>query len=296
MIVMRYFLSTLLLFSSGCRPRETAVDGDHKTVSVSILPLKYLIDSIGGGDFETLVVMPPGSNPETYEPLLSQMKGIAHARANFQVGLIDFEKSLDNRLKSNSLSANFIDLSEGMSLIAGGPESSSNTSTTNHHAGLDPHIWLSPTRVRVMARKIADTLMEIQPDSATKYATNRDRVISTIDSVDRYIIQSFSELKNNSFLIFHPSLTYYAADYGLQQIPVELEGKEPSVAHMRSLMQLISGQKINTVIHPQAQNRHTVEALIQEAGLRAVPFDPVAYDWPANMKYITDHIKASLNE
>lgn len=263
------------------------------TVSVSILPLKYLVDSIGGGDFEALVVMPPGSNPETYEPRPSQMKKISQAKASFQIGLIDFEKSLENTLKSNALSSKFIDLSDGMELIGG----DSLSAVGHRHTGLDPHIWLSPHRVRIMAGKIAETLMELQPDSIKKYTENRDHIISSIDSVDRYISQSFNVLNHKHFLIFHPSLTYYAADYGLQQIPVEKEGKEPSVAHMKKLMQGVLGKNINTVIYPKAQSLHsTAAALINDAGLRAVPFDPVAYDWPANMKYITDRIKESLNE
>lgn len=287
-----FFLSVLLLALVGCHFRNGTSDHSPMTVSVSILPLKYLVDSIGGNDFETLVVMPPGSNPETYEPMLSQMKAIAHAKINFQTGLIDFEKSLDKSLKSNSLSADFVNLSEGMELIAG-----DSTGGEHRHQGLDPHIWLSPARVRIMARKIADALTRIQPDSAAKYAANRDRMISTINSVDKYIRHSFSELESNYFLIFHPSLTYYAADYGLQQIPIEQEGKEPSVAHMKELMQSVWGDKINTVIYPKAQHLHsTAAALIHDAGLQAVPFDPVAYDWPANLKYITDHIKVSLNE
>ncbi len=289
-----FFLSFLLLPFIGCQSRGTEVS-DRFSVSVSILPLKYLVDSIGGGDFEALVVMPPGSNPETYEPLLSQMREIAQAKANFQIGLVDFEKSLENNLKANALEADFVNLSEGMSLLSGGSMTEAETAS-RRHVGLDPHVWLSPTRVRTMVQKIADTLIEIRPDSTEKYAVNRDRLISIIDSVDRYIAQSFSELNNRSFLIFHPSLTYYAADYGLQQIPVEREGKEPSVTHMKELIQSTIGQNITTVIYPAAQSHHTVEALIQEVGLQAVPFDPVAYDWPENIRYITDCIKRSVSE
>lgn len=287
-----FYLLILSLIMSHCSPRPA--ESVKQTVSVSILPLKYLVDSIAGGDFEALVIMPPGSNPETYEPQLPQMKEVARAKANFQIGLIDFEKSFGNSLKTNALDARFINLSEGMHLLSGSP--AEDAEMPHLHMGLDPHVWLSPTRVRAMAQKIADTLIEIQPDSAGKYKANRDRLISTIDSVDRYITRSFSELTDYPFLIFHPSLTYYAADYGLRQIPIEQEGKEPSVAHMKALIQSTIGQNIHTVIYPAAQNRHTVEALIQEAGLQAVPFDPVAYDWPVNMVFITDQIKQSISE
>lgn len=270
---------------------------ERATVSVTILPLKYLVDSIGGGDFEAVVVVPPGASPETYEPTLLQMKEVARSEAYFQIGLIDFEKPFEAGIRNNSPEMRFVDLSQGLALIEGGhSHDHSHSPDDGHHHGVDPHVWLSPVRMRQMAQKIAETLSEIRPDSAEKYAENRNRIISTIDSVGRYIVRSFSGLKSSGFLIYHPFLSYYAGDYGLRQIPVEREGKEPSAAYLKTLISTISDEGIRTVFYQEGQHRRTVEPLIREAGLQAVVLDPLAYDWAENMKTITDHIKESLDE
>jgi zinc transport system substrate-binding protein len=269
------------------------------TIAVSILPLKYLTDSIGGGDFATVVIVPPGASPETFEPTLSSMKEVSRAKAYFQVGLLDFERSFETAVRNNGSEIRFVDLSQGLALIAG-EDSSSQTDDTEaiggHHHGTDPHVWLSPARFRQMAENVARTVTEINPDSVEKYAVNLHQVISTIDFVDRYILSSFNELKGRSFLIYHPFLTYYAVDYDLRQIPIEQEGKEPSVAYLKTTMSRIGEERLNTVFYQQEQHRRVVESLIEQAGLQAVALDPLAYDWPENMKHLTDLLKESLYE
>jgi zinc transport system substrate-binding protein len=269
------------------------------TVAVSILPLKYLTDSIGGGDFQTVVVVPPGASPETFEPTLSSMKEVSRAKAYFQVGLLDFERPFEAAVRNNGSEIRFVDLSQGLALIADedlSGQTHDSEAISGHLHGTDPHVWLSPARFRQLAENVARTLTEINPDSAEKYAVNLRRLTSIVDSVDRYILSFFNELKGRSFLIYHPFLTYYAADYSLRQIPIEQEGKEPSVAYLKTTISRIGEERLNTVFYQQEQHRRVVESLIEQAGLQAVALDPLSYDWPENMKYVTDRLKESLYE
>lgn len=291
---MRYILligGLICLF--GCR--TTSVKGDEKpVVAVSILPLQYVVDKLSGGDFETMALVPPGSNPEIYEPTVAQMKAVAHAELFFQIGLLDFEQSLMAGIEDNTPDLKIVDLSEGLSLLKGHGHRMPGESMSVRTA--DPHVWLSPARMRTMVDRIAENLCAVRPDSATKYEQNRDAMILSVDSLDRYIYFSFNELKNRNILIYHPSLTYYADDYGLCQLSVEAGGKEPSAVGLRETVQEIRANGINTVFYQKQLSRSTIDALCREAGLRAVPFDPLALDWLANLYSLTDEIRKSLSD
>ena len=276
----------------GCGP--AAPRAGAPAVAVSILPLKYLVDRISGGDFDVTVIVPPGASPETYEPELRQMKEVAAASAYFQVGLIDFEQAFAKSIKENAPGKQMVNLSEGLDLLEGvcGHQHPHNHRAHGH--GVDPHIWLSPIRIRSMASGIGKVLTEIQPDSAEKYRINTAEFISSIDSIHNYNNLLFKNITHRDILIYHPFLTYFAEDYGLVQVAIEQEGKEPSAGQLRGLIENIREKKIDVLFYQEGSYPHTVEALVQEVGLKAVVLDPLAYDWEQNIKEITAQIRESL--
>ena len=286
-----------LLFIGGLFFLQCGRSTSHKeakpVVSVSILPLQYMVDRISGGDFDVYVIVPPGSSPETYEPTPRQMKEVTASKAYFQIGLIDFEQAFAEGIKSNSPSTQMIDLSKRLELLEGAC-----THEHRHHAGhghgIDPHTWLSPIRVRSMVSEIESILAEIMPDSADKYRANARGFISSIDSIDTHNRNLFSKIANKNILIYHPFLTYYSDDYGLVQMAVEQDGKEPSANQLKSLINDIRSKNLRTLFYQKWSNRHTVNALAQESGLQTVVLDPLAYDWEANIKEMTAQIKQSF--
>ena len=286
-----YLYGLLLLLAGGCTP--SPVTGE-KNITVSILPVKYFIDRVSAGDFDVTVLVPPGTGPETYEPTPIQMKEAVRSRAYFHTGLIDFEQALIESITENSEAIQVVNLSEGLSLIEGTCLHNHEHAGHAHTHGIDPHIWLSPARVKTMVYKIEKTLSTLMPDSAMKYRQNTIDFISSIDSLDLHNKSSFQMLAKNTILIYHPSLTYYAADYGLNQIAIEQEGKEPSVGQFKQLLKQAENQGIKTVFFQEELHAPTVKAFVQENGLMAVSFNPLAYDWLENMKIITKNITQSL--
>ena len=289
----KFFFIILLVLECtffGCGP--AAQKTDTPTIAVSILPLKYFVDRISGGDFDVTVIVPPGASPETYEPALRQMKEVAAADAYFQIGLIDFEQPFARSVKENAPGMQIVNLSEGLDLLAG--VCSHHHNHTAHGHGIDPHIWLSPIRVRSMAANIGKVLAEIRPDSAEKYRINTVNFISSVDLIHGHNSLLFKKITNNNVLIYHPFLTYFADDYGLVQIAMEQEGKEPSAGQLRDLMEGIREKEIRVLFYQEGSYSHAVEALVQETGLEAVVLDPLAYDWEQNIKEITARIRQSL--
>jgi zinc transport system substrate-binding protein len=284
-----------MLYLSGCHaPAKRSVE--KPIIAVSILPLQDVVRQLVGEDFEVIVLVPPGVNPETYEPTATQMKAVSNAEFFFQIGLLDFEKNLTAGIQDNALNLKVVDLSRGLPLLESSHAGHASGESPSGYAP-DPHVWLSPARMTVMIERITENLCAVFPDSIPcKYERNRQTMISSIDSLDLYINSSFSELQKNQVLIYHPSLTYYAADYGLRQLSVEADGKEPSAVGLRKVVREVRANGINTVFYQKQLSNSTVDALCREAGLTAVPFDPLASDWLANLYALTDEIRKSLSD
>ena len=114
--------------------------------------------------------------------------------------------------------------------------------TSDHHhegghvEGADPHYWVSPKCALIMASSVKEFLCELNPSQKQKYETNYQILISKIQEVDNKARELFSDVPNRCFMIYHPNLAYIARDYGLEEIPVEYEGKEPPPSRMKELI------------------------------------------------------------
>lgn len=260
---------------------------DDNSVAVSILPIKYLVDQISGEEFEVEVVVPSGASPETYEPTAKQMKVLSSCLVYFQVGLIDFEQSIDVGIQENAPDLPIVQLSEQLVLLEG---ECGHYAHHEHRHGADPHIWLSPSRVKIMAKRITEQLIDVRPDSADKYRRNCSLLVSRLDSLDSYVKCALSKTEKRPVVIYHPFLTYYCDDYGLEQVAVEKEGKEPSVSHLKKLVSLIKEQGVSVVFYQEQLHAHVVDALVQETGITGVSVDPLACDILDNIKLVTNYI------
>ncbi len=296
---MRYFSAIftvvfVLFFAWGCS--RTAKKQEKPAISVSILPLQFLADQISGGDFEVNVIVPPGSNPETYEPTPQQMKELAHSSLYFQIGLIDFEQALTDGFLFGVPTLQIVNLSQGVELITGdcGHTHNIDSQSESLSHGIDPHLWLSPRIVRIMTATICSELCRIQPDSAQKYQQNKDALTKTIDSIDQCISHIFSNIPCKKFIIYHPALTYYARDYNLEQLSVEEDGKEPSAAHLKELVEVAKNNRLNTIFYQKQLNSAVVKALAAEVGLAMQPIDPLAYEWNENLLNISRQLYESM--
>ena len=159
---------------------------------------------------------------------------------------------------------------------------------------MDPHIWTSPVNAKVMVENIYQGLVETDPENEAYYAENRDAYLEELDALDARIREKLEGKEGRSFMVFHPSWGYFAAEYGLIMIPIEIEGKEPSV---QDLARLISEAKEKgvKVIFVQAQfSTRSSEAIAEEIGGEVVVVDPLAKDYVSNMDEVSDIFARNL--
>jgi zinc transport system substrate-binding protein len=283
---MKKYLYFLILLLAACQSKPK--DG-RELVSVSILPQKYFVDQIAGNLLQVNVLVPPGSSPHNYSILPSQMKDLAKSKAWLQIGLLTFEDALKDKLADINKNLSIVNCSEGITPIAGSEcEEEGHEHAANE--AFDPHVWLAPAESKIIARNTLNALKVGLPQYATTFESNYIRFIARIDSVSVVIDQKLAPLKNRNILIFHPALAYYARQFGLKQIAMELDGKEPSPRHMKEIVDLAHEQHIHVIFIQKEFDAAFAQQLSSEIEGKVVIIDPLDYNWEKQLIDITEKI------
>lgn len=264
---------------------------------VSIPPLKEIVGGIVGDDFPIEVLLPPGASPETYEPTPRQFVGLNRAELIFNVGWINFETTLLRKIDRRD---KIVELSRGIEPIAGScAHEHTHTATHPSHTGcetetggahgVDPHMWTSPRALQRMAANAYEAIRRAYPDS-TKYTRNYERLQKRLAALDERTSEKLARHGAKRFIIYHPALTYYARDYGLEQIAIETEGKEPSARRLGILIRQARGQGIRKILYQSQFPASVVETVARDIDATPVAIDPLREDVIDNIDSITDLI------
>ena len=290
---MRYsILCGILLFSViGCTNKK--IVSEKQIISVSILPQKYFVEQIVEDFFEVNVLIPPGASPASYDPTPQQIADLEISIAYFKIGHIGFEKSWMDRITSVNPEMYLADLSKGVDLIRGADILHGDHS---HEGGVDPHIWVSPKRVKIIVENIYKAAIEIDPVREKIYSDNYKSFLEKLDSLDTMIEQMLKEYKGRSFLIFHPALTYFAADYEIEQIPIELEGKEPAPGYLIELIDHGKEENIKVIFVQQQFDMDNARAIADELDGKVVQINPLDEDWIISVNHIVNSLVDSYRE
>lgn len=285
---MKRYLFLFLILFAAC---QTAKKEQPHTVTVSILPQKYFIGQIAGNLLQVNVLVPPGSNPHNYEILPSQMKELSKSKVWFQIGLLTFEDAWKEKMAGINKDLLIVNSSEGISPIAGSEHE--HDGGDHHHAeAFDPHVWLAPAEVKTLAKHTLETLQKSYPEHASEFQKNYDAFIQKIDGLSAQIDQKLAPLKNRNILIFHPALAYFARQFKLEQIPLELDGKEPSPRHMKEIVDLAHQQNIRVIFIQKEFDTAFAQQMAHEINGEVLVIDPLDYNWEKQMLDITEKIAA----
>jgi zinc transport system substrate-binding protein len=268
----------LITFLSSAAPTATSEAFDKIGVFVSILPQKEFAERIGGNKVDVSVMVPPGANPHSYEPRPSQLTFLAKARIYIKVGTpIEFELAWFDKLRKMNPSMFIIDMSHNIRL-----------------EGNDPHIWLSPRRAETEAKNIYSGFVEEDPANAGYYRRNLDHFIGRLKTLDSEIKGMFSGKKKKIFMVFHPSFAYFSNDYGLTEVPIENEGKEPTAKELKRLIDTAKADEIRTIFVSPEFSARSAEVIAGQIGAKVRILDPLAENYFENLKTIALAISGSM--
>ncbi|MBI9055250.1 MAG: zinc ABC transporter substrate-binding protein [Bacteroidales bacterium] len=289
------FLIVMVLFLSACRNSQDNRVSTKETIMVSILPQKYFVEKIAGDHYNVSVMIPPGASPVTYEPTPKQMRELTNSFVYFRIGHIEFEKSWMKNLVSVNPDMEVIDLSKNADLIEPEHDHDAHSHEGHHHHGVDPHIWTSPKEVKKQSKMIYNFLAKEAPEQNQEFENNYNIFIKEIDSLDNYLTQALEPYKDRKFLIFHPALSYIARDYGLEQISIEIDGKEPTPANIQRIIDVAKKENIKIVFVQKQFSAHNAEVIANEINGRVVKIDPLDYNWFESIQFIANEIVNSYS-
>jgi len=285
---MRRSLTIVLLLAMIACGGEKK-EQEKPAVAVSILPLKYLVTSIADTLIDVMVMVPPGAAPETWEPTAAQMLMLEKAELSFTIGHLSFEDQLLPGGAKKGEGPAVAALSEGLELI--GMEYRHGDHT---HRGVDPHIWMSPILMERMAGRVYEQLLLLLPGRESQLQENHEKLVAEIRETSRYAEKELAAFKGKSFFIFHPALGYFARDYGLEQVSVEYEGKEPTPAYLKEMIGLARSENAGIIFIQEEFDVRNATVIAKEIGGEVVRINPLNEDWPQEIINITDHLKNSF--
>ncbi len=264
---------------------------DKLLVFVSIPPQKYMVQQIGQALLDVEVMIPAGADPHIYEPKPRQMVALSKARLYFAIGIQPFENNWLKKLVSSNPEMMLVHTDRGVQKI---PMTTPQHKAERHAGEPDPHIWLSPPLVMKQAQTILNALLEFDPASRTVYETNYQAFVSELQALDAELKNIFAAKQGLQFMVLHPAWGYFAHTYGLKQVPIEIEGKDPKPAQLKELIDYAKHNQIKIIfVQPQFSPRNA-ELVAKEIGGQVVFADPLAADWSDNLREVAGKFKSAL--
>ena len=277
LVAAAFVILMLAASTAGCTGTDGQDDGKI-VVAVTIPPEQEFVERVGGDHVRVILLVPPGADPHTYEPPPGVIADLADADIYAVVGSgIEFELAWKDKIAAMNPGMLIVDCSRGIDLISTGEED---------HSGTDPHIWLSPGNAKVMVENICQGLIEVDPANADEYRRNADTYQGELDALDREIAGALAESGVEKIMVYHPSWAYFARDYGLEEIPIENEGKEPSPRGIEHLIKQAKEEHITVIFASPEYSTRSAEVIADEIGGTVVLVSPLAKDYLANMRHV----------
>lgn len=268
-------------------------------VFVSILPQKYFVERIGGGQVVVSVMVGPGQNPASYEPLPKQMVALTEADLYFRIG-VPFETAWIDRIRELNRRLIMVDTRVGIKLRKiegahhhGAPGEGSDqvgAESAEQHETKDPHIWLDPLLVKVQAQTICRELVAFDPKNQAFYEENLRRFQAELDQLDQELAATFQMAEVEKIMVFHPAWGYLTDRYGLEQIPIEVEGKEPGPRELAQVIEWAKQEGIQVIFVQSQYNTSAAESIARAVNGKVLTLDPLAEDYLTNLRRIAQTV------
>jgi len=259
-ILLSLFFTNYLLF---------AID-----VVVSIAPQKVFVKKIGGDKVSVEVMVPTGASPHTYSPKSSQMKKITHAKIYFSIE-VEFEEVWLKKFKNQNKDLMLCNTVENLK---------KDILSEHHHDELDPHIWVDPIAVKTIAKNIYTALSQADSNNTAYYKSNLESYLKELDELNQTIESILKDVpKEATFMVFHPAWGYFARRYNLNQLSVEVEGKEPKMKELIKLMKRAKEESVHAIFTQPEFSDKSAQLIAKNLGINVIKTSPLAENWKENL-------------
>ncbi len=297
-----------------------------KEVTVSILPQKFFVEKIAADKIDVNVMVKPGASPASYEPKTSQMKKLSNSLVYFSIG-VPFENSWLEKFEDANKKMLVVDTTKGIKKQEmqahehhdeeahdehkhedhedhGKHEDQHDHDKKmhhdeheehddHHHTGLDPHVWLDPILVKMQAENILNALVKVDKENKDFYTKNYQSFIKELDELDKKLESIIEPYEHKAFMVFHPSWGYFAKRYHLEQISIEIQGKEPKPAQLIELVEEAKKHDIKIVFVAPQFSQKGAKTISKSINGNVAVINPLSEKWDENLLKVAKEIAKS---
>lgn len=276
----------------GCGGRT---EDDRPVVAVSLVPQAYVVEKVAGPHFRVVALVGPGESPASYQPTDAQVSEIMRSRVYFRIG-VPFENGAWLEAIEESPEIRIVDVRHGIRLREMAPHANGHGEGQEPHGpmGKDPHIWLDPSCLKTQAETVCRTLVGIDPQHEETYRRNLQHLLGELDQVDEEIRELLAPFAGRRFYVFHPAWGYFCDAYGVVQVPIEFEGKEPSEKELSEIIRRAREDHAKVVFVQSQITAQSAKAVADVIGARIRYLDPLARDVPKNLLEVARAIADSM--
>ncbi|WP_066499739.1 metal ABC transporter solute-binding protein, Zn/Mn family [Abyssisolibacter fermentans] len=299
-----FLLVTLvvMLLTSSCSNESNDHNRSDVKVAVSIIPQSTFVKAVGGDYVDVITMIRPGNSPANYQPTPREIKKLSDADIYFSIGVPTESANIIPKLYSLNKNINLVSLQETVDkiylpIIATDYDNYDEVEHSQNKEGQrDPHIWMSPKRVIVMIEEIKSKLCEIDPEHKSTYISNAESYINSLKTLDRELTNVTKELSQKTFIIYHPSLGYFAKDYGLKMITIEQNGKDATAQKLQDVIDFANERNIKVIFYQAEFDKQQAQTIAAEINGTTVEIKPLASNYIENMKKIVETFKTILEK
>jgi len=257
------------------------------SVFVSVRPQAGIVKKIGGKFVNVTPLVSSGSCPETYSPTPRQVEALSRSNIFLSLGM-PFENIWLKKTSNVNKKISVQNMSEGITLR----ESESENDGHKHTYGdKDPHIWMSIKNLEKMAENTEAVLSKISPANHEYFKKNLKTFLEEAKKTDQTVSEKIKSKNTKYMFVFHPSFGYFTDEYGIEQVPIEAEGKEPGAKQMAKIVKMLKDNHAKTILIQPEFSKKVAEAIAKQSGTEIVNVNVFSEDVFKNIEELADKWK-----
>ncbi len=232
---------------------------EKMNITASFYPIAFLAEEIGGKKVVVRNITPAGAEPHEYEPSPRDFAEMEESKVLIVNGL-GLEPWYENIQKNiDPKKTDILAVGEGLGNMK------------------DPHVWLSPTFMKIMAEKIERVFTKADPKNEKYYIENLQKLLTNLTDLDREYTQGLTNCEQRNIITSHSAFGYLASGYRLTQIAIAglSPDAEPSPKQLADIATFAKANNVKYIFFESLTSPKLSQTLATEINAKTLVLNPI---------------------